>query len=321
MTIDFNEQEILKIEQFTGLPLIGYINPQGKIIDYSILIGEYGHDNWRNPVTPIFLNFISFIIKNQKIPKFKFEGYEEFLEMNKYEGIDDIVKREVEYNNYFNHITYKTFLDTLQRNFEQEIVNAKLAQEYGYGQRDVFDTLRCDMVCFFQKLYSNNDFFGSVGKIICVENRDFIAKKYNIQDDSKIMEFYHQYLVVNLMSYMKDFCVQYLGYDSIERAIPYADLNIFNNIYDSSNGYKFFNNPRTITTSCININERFYNWLLMDWQIKRVPRYFWNDQSKKFELEQADYIFHKTDKEEILEQEIESIRNQIPRTKRKAYFK
>lgn len=59
----------------------------------------------------------------------------------------------------------------------------------------------------------------------------------------------------------------------------------------------------------------------MDWQIKRVPRYFWNDKSKKFELEQADYIFHKTDKEEILEQEIESIRNQIPRTKRKAYFK
>lgn len=318
MTIDFNEQEILKIEQFTGLPLIGYINPQGKIINYSTLIGEYGHDNWRNPVTPIFLSFVSFVIKNQRMSQYKFEGYEKLLEMNKYEGFDGIVKRGVDYYSDFNQTSYQAFLDKLQRCFEEENDNA---QFYSFSQRDGFEILKTDMVLFFHKLYSNDNFFDSLGRIIYVENRDFIAKKYNIEDNDRLMKFYYEYLIVNLISYMKDFCVQYLGYDSIERATPYSDLNILNNIYDSSNGYTFSNNPRTITTSCTNINERFYNWLLMDWQIQRVPRYFWNEKEKRFKLEQPDYIFHKTNKEEILEKEIEAIRNQIPKTKRKAYFR
>ena len=134
-------------------------------------------------------------------------------------------------------------------------------------------------------------------------------------------EFYYSYLIVHLMSYFKDICVQYLGYDSIERAWRIYDVNLFNNIHDASNGYAFSNNPRIIVTSEKNVNERFYNWLLMDWTIQQIPKKVWDDKNKKFIDE--DYIFNyiNRDKEEIYGKEIESIKRLVKKEDRYKYFR
>lgn len=51
MTIEFKEEQILKREQCRREPYIGYFAPDGKLIDYNILLGGEGHDDWINPVS------------------------------------------------------------------------------------------------------------------------------------------------------------------------------------------------------------------------------------------------------------------------------
>lgn len=327
MIIEYKEDEILKKEKWNyNKPLIGYINPYGQILDYSMLIGPYGHDNWRNPATPIFLSFVSFVVKNYKVDNFlNFDKEETLYKKNKYEGFDDVVKRGIGYDYYANHDTYDEFLQQLNNSVNEEEEILKTTIEYGGSLRscNVYKILSYDLVKLFEKLYSNGDFFESLGRVIYAENQEEVLNKYNMNITSNIHErdkFYHNYLIVQLMSYMKDICVQYLGYDSIERAWRIGDLNRVNNIYTASNGYKYSNNPRIIVTSEKNINERFYNWLLMDWTIQQIPKKIWDDKNKKFIDEY--YIFNYTynEKEEILGKEIESIKRLVKKEDRYKYF-
>lgn len=328
MTIEYLEDKILEKEKLmNNSPLIGYINPQGEIINYSILIGEYGHDNWRNPASSILLDFISFVMKGDRVKKlyeWEWDEGKTLYYKNKYEGFDDIVKRGLEFPCEVNYTSYDEFLEVLDQAWAQEKETAKFYAEHHtlYGDRNVFEKLKYDLVVFFKKLYSNRDFFGSLGRIVYAEKSETICEIYKVKGDFvKKDEFYYNYLIVQLMSYMKDFCVQYLGYDSIERAMPEYDLNILNNIYSASNGYVFSPNPRIITTSARNVNERFYNWLLMDWEIQKIPKKVWNEDEKKFEDESHvfDYIY--IDKEEILGKEIESIKRLVPKEERYKYFR
>lgn len=328
MTIEYKEDEILERERLmSNRPLIGYINPQGEIINYSKLIGECGHGNWRNPATPVLLDFVSFVMKGDKIKTlYEWEWDEEktLYYDNKYEGFDDIVKRGLEFPCDVNYTSYDEFLEVLDKVWKKEKELAKFHAEHrtSFGDRDVFEKLKYDLVNFFKKLYSNRNFFGSLGRVIYAENSETICEMYKVKGDiEKANEFYYNYLIVQLMSYMKDFCVQYLKYDSIERAWPLGDLNRINNLYSASNGYTFSPNPRIITTSAQNINERFYNWLLMDWEIQKVPRKVWNEDKKKFEDEPYVFEYVYKDKEEILGKEIDSIKRLVPREERYKYFR
>lgn len=189
--------------------------------------------------------------------------------------------------------------------------------------------LEYDLLKLFSKLYSNDNFFNSLGREIYADNMDSVWEKYKnmfkfkeYQElDEKYKYYFENYLVIQLMSYFKDVCVQYLGYDSIERAWPIGDLYKVNNLYSASNGYVFSPNLRIITTSARNVNERFYNWLLMDWEIQKIPKKVWNEDEKKFEDESYvfDYIY--IDKEEILGKEIESIKRLVPKEERYKYFR
>lgn len=335
MILEYKEEEIIKKERQKGhrnynKPLLGYINPYGEIIDYSLLIGEYGHDNWRNPVTPIFLSYISFVIKGSPIKKLenlKWDKNKKLFYNNKYDGFEDVVKRGLEFLHYINFDSYDDFLTILEKRVQQEKKEATFfAKNYdsyygSYYSKDPWDQLRNDLTLFFEKCYSDKNFFYSFNRIVQVENIYDICKKYNltILDDKN--EFYYDYCIMQLMSYFKDICVQYLGYDSIERAIPENKLTLFNNLYHSSNGYIFSPKPKTICTSCQNPNERFYNWKIMDWNIQKIPRYFWNDKEKRFILEDPIMIYHQTEKEIILGKEIESIKKQVPKEYRKEYFR
>ena len=164
-------------------------------------------------------------------------------------------------------------------------------------QFNEFDILEYDLLKLFTRLYSNDNFFNSLGRKIYVNDMDSIWKKYknnfNFKEYDELEEkykyYFENYLVIQLMSYFKDICVQYLGYDSIERAWPIGDLNVVNNLYSASNGYTFLKNPRIITTSTNNPNERFYNWLLMDWTIQQIPKKIWDEKNKKFILKRKVY--------------------------------
>lgn len=329
MSIEYKEDEILNIENMrNGKPLIGYINPSGQILDFSMLLGHYGHDNWCNPSTPYFLAFVSFVIKNYKISEFfEYEWDKEkiFYKNNLYDGYDDVVKRGVEYAKDENEDTYDNFIEKLNNYiaFQRERSIRRFKSHRDYTD-DEYETLNNDLMKFFQKAYSNKDFFGSLGRTLFVEKRDKVFEKYNIDENTFFDngdEFYYDYLTVQLMSYFKDICVQYLGYDSIERAWPIGDVNIYNNIYEESNGYILSDNPRIIVSSQKNINDRFYNWLLMDWTVQQVPKKIWDENRKKFIDENYIFDYVHREKEEILGKEIESIKRLVKKEDRYKYFR
>lgn len=175
MTIGYKEDEILKKENWMyGKPLIGYINPSGQILDYSMLIGPYGHDNWRNPATSIFLSFVSFVVKNYKVAHFleyEWDKEKTLYKNNKYEGFDDVVKRGLEYIRSENYESYDNFLQYLDSLIVSEKESAIWSAKNKYfSDRNVYKILSYDLAKLFEKLYSNRDFFDSLGRILSVEN-------------------------------------------------------------------------------------------------------------------------------------------------------
>ena len=331
MSLEYKEREIL-MKESDGRPLIGYINPYGNIINLSRLVGEPGHGNWRNPVTPIIMHYMSFVILNTNVKELKKLGKElglgnKFYDNNFYPGFKEIVKRGAEFGREINFESYNYFKEDLNTRFEKEIERMNFFISFyvknnfeDFYKRDVYEKLAYDLICLFQKTYSNDDFFNSIGMVPKVLDKSTVLDKYKgrYEDGDKL---YYGYLTVQLMSYMKDICIQYLGYHSLERAIPNADLNIHNNIFECSNGYTFADNPRTITTSEPNVNDTFYNWLLMDWEIQQVPRYYWNENEKCFELESEILKYYETEKEKILGKEIASIKRLVPLKERPKYFR
>lgn len=336
MILNYDEYEILNREKgyFNKRPFIGYISPKGDLVDFSSLIGPQGHDNWRNPITPCFISFISFVVIGEKIDNLKnseFDIRRKLYLFNQYDGFDDIVRRGLSYYDDFNKDDYDSFLNRLKNIIRKQEESrhewAELCSKYNFEYRSddsYWNELEFELMHFFEKCYSKRDFFYSLGKVIKIHNDITFFNKYKnlLGDDYHTKrEFYYNYCIVALMSYFKDIMVQYLGYDSIERAFPECDLNIINNLYDNSNGYVFSNNPRTITTSCTNPNERFYNWLLMDWSIKRIPKMLWNEVEKRYIQEDSIMNYYQTDQEMILGKEIESIKREIPKKYRKEYFR
>ena len=333
MTIDFCEE---KTESSYRGPFLGYINPRGQIIDYSILIGEPGHDNWRNPVTPYFLTFISYVVLGDKVERYKNKAskyknknmeevakmYEEDYEKNKYEGFDDSVLRgptECRTNKYY----YDAFIKLLNE-AAKNIHNQRLDIAKSRISNNEWNLLKYDLMNFFEKCYSKKDFFYSFGRIVkvhCFETYCEMYKEFLVDCDYyEKWDYYENYCVITLMSYFKDILVQYLGYDSIERALPVDDLNIFNNLFYVSHGYT--EAPyKVIFTSCTNPNERFYNWLLMDWIVQRVPKMIWNEGEQRFVQESALMDYYQTEKEIILGKEIQSIRRKVPKQYREEYFR
>lgn len=333
MTIDFGEE---KTEKSYKGPFLGYINPNGKIIDFSILIGEIGHDNWRNPVTPFFLNFISYVVLGDKLKRYKKKAieyetkglkeiakvYEEIYEKNKYKGFDDSVLRGATYYGVNEH-NYDDFIKTLNMTIKNINESRLYIAKWGRSANE-WEQLKYDLIYFFERCYSKKDFFYSFGRTVKVHNFETYCEMYKTFlencDDEEKQDYYKEYSLITLMSYFKDILVQYLGYDSIERALPEDDLNIYNNLFDVSNGYT--EAPyKVIFTSCTNPNERFYNWILMDWIIQRVPRMFWKKEEQRFVQENSLMDYYQTEKEIILEKEIHSIRRTVPKQRRKEYFR
>ena len=127
-----------------------------------------------------------------------------------------------------------------------------------------------------------------------ISSHDLSGMSYR-EKQRKIEYQYNDYLSKNLLSYLKDTLVMYLGYDSVERMTS-----------------------RTITTAHLNINERFYNYLLMDFSIHQVPKMIYDPVCKCYKPYTLEY---QTEKEKILGMEIESIKKLVKREDRYHYFR
>lgn len=84
--------------------------------------------------------------------------------------------------------------------------------------------------------------------------------------------------------------------------------------YDSIESQRY----RTITTSKFNIYEIFYDYILHDYQIFRIPKKIYDEQSEKY-IDWQQNPFMVSDKELRLKEELESICSIVPLGKRKKY--
>lgn len=308
MTVDFinHEFQITQTEQYNHEPYIGYIDPNGNLIDFNNPFGESGHDGWVNIVTNAFLQFVSYIIKESDNNSNK-----------NYSGVEESVIRGMGAYLNENYEDFDKFLDNL---------------EFFLKYRPSDDSIRefqYQLFLFFKKAYANRTFFETIGKTIEVTSeKDYYIQANNLTEyDDPERKYYINNLEQELMQYFKDIVVSYLGYDSIERFQPNgqllkipSDTRDFHSFYKPHSSY-FYHTPRIITTSSSNINERFFNHLIMDWSIHKIPKYNWNEQSLKFELEPDYREYYANEKEEILGKEIQAIKRLVPLKNRHKYFR
>ena len=77
---------------------------------------------------------------------------------------------------------------------------------------------------------------------------------------------------------------------------------------------------KTITTSKLNVNESFFNYLIMDYDIYQIPKYIIDKQNRSIKNIQCDLISNSS-KERQFEEEIKLIKKYIPIDKRIDYMK
>lgn len=312
MTIPYKDEDIKRIDEHNekGEPYIGFISPKGDMIDFSLQVGEPGHNNWHNQVSQNFLDFVSFEVKGDSIEKYK--NSEKTYENNKYEGFDNVVLRGMHGN--INKDSYDRFINILNR------VTEKIKAKSG---ENPWNELNYKLMELLQRCYSRKDFFYSLGTIISVTSEDTLKKLYATDlakmNEEERQRFLHTFRVEDLVFYLKDIMVKYLHYDSIERLRPSSDVPIYAEMSKDSCGYDELLPPKVIFTSCPTPNERLYNWAINDWVIQRVPRMVWNKDEQRFVTDNSIISFYQSEREERLGKEIASIKKLVPKEERYKY--
>ena len=319
MTFKYEQNKIESFEthgfeNFYKEAYIGYFSPEGNLINFNNLLGNSGHDEWSNPVSWTFLNLVSYIIQDTSISKIKEEyiklGMADLIEYNEYPGLDEYVIRGYKVDYEFNYKSYDYFLKNLDEYWDYY---SKIRYLEGY------DKFKYDLLKFFKNAYNNKNFFENIQRKIIIENLEKIKEHLNLFnhfDDYALESLCRQEVIKQLLSYAKDIYVQYLGYDSLERFnTDYKPIEIKN-----GEKYDFSNIKRVITTASSNPIERYYNYLLMDWVVHKVPKYNFNEKTKKYEKSEFN-LYYQSEKEEILENEIKSLKKCIPLEQRHKYFR
>lgn len=308
MTIDFYEEQITRREELTREPFIGYFAPDGTLINYNVLLGENYHDAWRNPVSLAFLAYVSYIIKGTSIEDLKtWASVPDMVTDNQYPGIDEYVKRGYGIDYDFNFDSFDLFLNALY----EQIASIENYQ-HTYGKLGDYTEFQYQLLLFFRNAYKNKKFFETIQREISIENPTIVMEKLKYQYrnchlyDGELESIYRDYLKEELLSHLKDICVQYLGYDSLERFKPNGTEIKVPGRYEYYN-FDFLANPRIITSSYPNVNERYYKYLAFDWVVHRVPRYYYNESTGLFEKFDF-HLFYQSEKEKRLGLEIQSLK-------------
>ena len=322
MTLDYKEHDMSLIEGTS--PLMGYFEPEGEFIDFSTLQDVPTHDGDAT-IPPVyeFLNWVSYIIKDTNYKTFGNTDKRNYL---KYPGLEEVVKRGYEWDYGYNECSldeFKKSLDMEILKLRERIKNNKVHDRYY-----LFDKWKYNVLIFFQKAYSKSPFFEAIGRQIKVDNPDeFIEKQKKYYGDCFFRDYQKEYgqhiCEVIVKDNFKDICVQYLGYDSLERFSPNGNIiKPHMREYILNDGpTNFQKTPRIITTSSPTPNERFYNYLLMNWDLHIIPRYIFNEEKGVYEEEPEYMNYHSNTKEENYQKEIKSIKKSIRLEDRYKYFR
>ena len=230
---------------------------------------------------------------------------------------------EKHYNSdlYWACLSYERYLANQRRRtlIEREILQNRINERkntrnklisYGYSSddfsHDPYVELEYDMLEFFLNCYQNDTFMEGLGKDCSIMNElEFFNCQFIQRPDESDEEFnqrkhdkyyYHWYQKHMILDWMKDVYVEYLGYHYVART------------------------PRTIYTSNFNIYETFYNYLLNDFTIYRLPKMIYNPQLKRYE-ENIQNEFYIPDSELRLKDEIHSIKRLVSQDERYKYYR
>lgn len=318
MTLPFNEKIVndgnITPDNFKYPNFVGYLNPSGVPIDYSMPFGLGGHDN--NPTTDYFMEY--YIIRTK--PYINYDK-SKFIPLNYYRKYQS--QKE---NNYRQAIEENNDIHLCE--LRRERINNRLAslnKTINFRKKHNYNNHFCimdrDIMQFIANCYSNESFNKGLGKDIrfmgeaefydkyfCFlkEERD---KRYPREKSETDIEYsnrtspwynfdyqYNRYIKTALLDVLKEVFICYLGYHSVERV------------------------PRTITTSEFNIYETFYNYLLNDFNIIQIPKMIY-DPDKKIYVEQKQNQFFMPDSEMRLKEEIQSIKKLVHRNERYKYYR
>lgn len=301
MTLPFCERVIndgeITPKNFRNTNFIGYLSPNGQVIDCSMPFGLGGHDI--NPTTEIFKQYLYLKEINR-------EQYDEFYEyFNDKCALEQEKKRTTHY------------LRELQP--EMDRYKTRIAK-YGLYD-DPYDILDNQVLEFFYNCYSNELFsVGFNGNNTIMTKPEFYEKYFqpidekrkrlyprkSEEDDTRywwrVPPYYHFDVTYNnykrkrTLEIIKDVMVSYLGYHYVART------------------------PRTIYTSDFRVYETFYNYLLNDYTIYQIPKMNYDNEKRQY-VEQVQNEFLIPDSELRLKQEIESTKRLVPFDKRYQYYR
>lgn len=79
---------------------------------------------------------------------------------------------------------------------------------------------------------------------------------------------------------------------------------------------------RTLTTSKQNVNEAFFNYLIMEWQICQIPKFIIDQETRKIiKVIPSDFsISHNSGLEREFDKEIQLVKKFVPLSERSKYF-
>ena len=319
MAIEFKKNEIKNAELKLGTTFAGFINPRG-----DLLYSGPTHYFWNSSVYNTYLKYISFIIDDVKKDG-KYANYIKEQSPDVYKSmydpkLDELVFRGYDSYYFGVHTTFEEFYRKLLRRIETVDYRIKEKEELS------FERFKLDLLLFFRNAYKNGNYIESTGKVTRIESQKTIEARIKEENNLTDNDKYTLDLLIEravnkqMLLGFKDICVQYLGYDTLERfGADGRQINVPTD--ESKYDENFYNSPRVITSSCKDTYERFYNYLLMDWTIYKVPRYKFNEETGMFEEESNILRGHIANKEQEVKDEIQSIKKLVLPKDRYKYFK
>ncbi len=292
MTIEFLGKQLDKYERWKNKPYIGYFTPEGKLVDYNTSLGG-SHGQLGNIVSWTFLLWI------KQSNAFKSLGIQDFKIYAKLNLENGNIKNADIANDKYN---ISSNLSSLQKDLINFLKNAEADHEFIDCIKKRIDESKIPIYVKSNKEIPTYCGPGGAESIYEIEN---VFGKYNTKE---------------LLLFLKDICIQYLGYDSIEQFMPSGELLKIPlyYIYYPEDYCTYFDKPRIITTTSKNIYERFYNYLLMGWKVQQLPKYTFNETTRSYEINTNSF---QSEKDEIYEKEIQSIKKLVPLRERTKYFR
>ncbi len=334
MTLPFNENIINSQEfntfNFNHPNFIGFLNRYGEIIDYSKPFGLGGHNI--NPSTELVLHYFpmlnGYFISNLAQDK---EHTILFRNILKEELIKD---SQIKYT----HNRYTSLDKDLLLFFYRCYSNDTFEKGLGKKIDVLFSNEYFEKYCKYNKIYipTKEDLTSDYIKhnqykikldYLFYKLQLLIKNEYNSR--LSIEEYFNKYCKSKDKYYPKnnelttDFLEKRDWYLSIDYNYYLSSLVIdwFKTILIQYLHYHYVSRiGLDIYTSSFTPNETFYNYKLYGYNIYSLPKMIWNEDKKQYEEIKQNDFFTK-EREQILNDEIESIKRKVPLQERKKYFK